>query len=94
MIGIAVLYTTTDVKLVRNYMIALWLADIGHLAVTYHVLGPKRYFDIENWNAMAYGNIGVTVRSPLEIFPLFSIFLLIYQGVSMFDSVGVFIWPF
>lgn len=58
----AVLYSTRETKVVRNYMIALWLADIGHLAVTYHVLGTK-YFDIRHWNAMAYGNIGATVSA-------------------------------
>jgi hypothetical protein len=63
MIGIAVLYTTTEWKVVRNYMVALWLADIGHLGATYYVLGHERYTNITAWNAMAWGNIGVTVGS-------------------------------
>merc|ERR1712098_970666 len=30
MVGIAILYTTTEAAVVRNYVIALWLADISH----------------------------------------------------------------
>lgn len=63
MVGVAVLYSTREAKVVKNYLIALWLADIGHLAVTYHVLGWERVVDIAQWNAMTFGNIGATVRS-------------------------------
>ena len=42
MVGIAVLYTTTEAKVVRNYVIALWLADIGHVAVTGYVMEYER----------------------------------------------------
>lgn len=31
LLGVAVLYATTEPKVVRNYLIALWLGDIGHL---------------------------------------------------------------
>jgi hypothetical protein len=61
MVGIAVLYTTTEAKVVRNYAIALWLADIGHVAITCYVMGYERVVDFANWNAMAWGNIGSTV---------------------------------
>jgi hypothetical protein len=61
MVGIAVLYTTTEAKTVRNYLIALWLADIGHVAVTCYVMEYERMVDFANWNAMAWGNIGATV---------------------------------
>ncbi|KAG6367462.1 hypothetical protein INS49_001652 [Diaporthe citri] len=37
--AVAVLYTTTELKVVRNYLIALWIADIGHIAVCYLGLG-------------------------------------------------------
>ena len=61
MVGVAVLYTTTEAKVVRNYVIALLIADIGHVAVTCHVMGYERTLDVANWNAMAWGNIGATV---------------------------------
>lgn len=61
MVGIAVLYSTNEAKVVRNYVISLALADIGHVAVTCYVMEYERMIDFANWNAMAYGNIGATV---------------------------------
>jgi hypothetical protein len=61
MVGIAVLYTTTEVKVVRNYVIALWLADIGHVVITGYVTPYEKLIDVANWNAMTWGNIGATV---------------------------------
>jgi hypothetical protein len=61
MVGIAVLYSTTEPRVVRNYVIALLIADIGHVAVTCWVMDYESLIDIANWNAMAWGNIGVTV---------------------------------
>ncbi|KAI9875934.1 MAG: hypothetical protein M1830_007723 [Pleopsidium flavum] len=60
LLGIAVLYTTSEPKVVRNYIIALWIADIGHLAATYYVVGYKHFIDVGHWNSMAWGNIGAT----------------------------------
>ena len=60
MIGIAVLYSTTEVKVVRNFLIACAIADVGHVYVTYAVMGWKDFSDVGNWNAMGWGNIGVT----------------------------------
>lgn len=61
MIGIAVLYSTTEPKVVRNFLIACAIADVGHVYVTYAVMGGKAFFDLGQWNAMAWGNIGVTL---------------------------------
>ena len=61
MVGIAVLYSTTEAKVVRNYVIALWIADIGHVAITCCIMEYERAIDIANWNAMTWGNIGATV---------------------------------
>jgi hypothetical protein len=61
MVGIAVLYTTTEAKVVRNYVIALWLADIGHVVITGYVTPYEKLIDVANWNAMTWGNIGATV---------------------------------
>lgn len=55
------LYTTRDRRVVRGYLAALAVGDVGHLAVTYRVLGYTRYVDVAGWNPMAWGNIGVTV---------------------------------
>lgn len=58
----AVLYTTSEIKVVRNYLVACWLADLSHVYVCYHVLGWERFFDVAGWNSMTWGNVGVTVR--------------------------------
>lgn len=61
LIGIAVLYSTTEAKVVKNYVIALWIIDITHIAVTAYGLGYERSIDVANWNSMTWGNVGVTV---------------------------------
>ncbi|KUI73182.1 hypothetical protein VM1G_08867 [Cytospora mali] len=60
LVGVAVLYTTVELKVVRNYLVALWIADIGHVAVCYYVLGPDRFTDVGSWNSMTWGNVGAT----------------------------------
>lgn len=59
-VGLAALCTTSEVKVVRSYLVALWLGDIGHMAFCCHALGPKRIVNPSEWNAMAWGNIAMT----------------------------------
>ena len=61
MIGIGVLYFTSEVRVVRNYILACAIADVGHLWATYAVMGQKDFLDVTNWNAIAWGNIGITL---------------------------------
>ncbi|GJC82861.1 hypothetical protein ColLi_05699 [Colletotrichum liriopes] len=60
MVGLAVLNLTSEIKVVRGYLVALWIADIGHIYVCYNVLGLDRFLDVAHWNAMTWGNVGVT----------------------------------
>ncbi|PSS12446.1 hypothetical protein M430DRAFT_36572 [Amorphotheca resinae ATCC 22711] len=60
MIGVAVLYTTTEARVVRNYLIALAIADVSHVGVTWYAMGHERAVDVASWNSMTWGNIGVT----------------------------------
>ncbi|MCJ1428204.1 hypothetical protein MMC29_006112 [Sticta canariensis] len=60
LIGIAVLYTTTEPKVVRNFLIACAIADVGHLAVTYHVMEFADFINLRGWNTITWANIGVT----------------------------------
>ncbi|OTB02873.1 hypothetical protein M426DRAFT_322294 [Hypoxylon sp. CI-4A] len=60
LLGVAVLYTTTELKVVRNYLIALWIADISHVGVTCWLLGYDRTLDVGSWNAVTWGNVGFT----------------------------------
>ena len=38
MVGIGVLYSTTEAKVVRNFLLACAIADVGHLYVTCAVI--------------------------------------------------------
>ncbi|KAL8997012.1 MAG: hypothetical protein Q9169_003602 [Polycauliona sp. 2 TL-2023] len=60
LIAIGVLYSTSEPRVVRNYLIACTIADIGHIWVTYAVLGYSTFMDIKGWNSLAWGNIGFT----------------------------------
>lgn len=68
MVSIAVLYSTTEPKVVKNYVIALWLADFGHIATTAYVMGYDKFVDIANYNPTTWGNIVVTVSYALSPF--------------------------
>jgi hypothetical protein len=59
-IGLGVLNTTSEVKVVKAYLIALALGDIGHVVFSFHGLGFDLSTDVSQWNAMAFGNIAVT----------------------------------
>ncbi|KAL8733650.1 MAG: hypothetical protein Q9166_002060 [cf. Caloplaca sp. 2 TL-2023] len=60
LIAIGVLYSTKEPKVVRNYLIACAIADVGHLWVTYVVLGYANFVGVRRWNSLAWGNIGFT----------------------------------
>lgn len=61
LLGLFILNTTTEIKTVRAYLAALWIADIGHVGVTAWAMGTKDFMDVAGWNALAWGNIGATV---------------------------------
>jgi len=61
LLGVFILNTTSEAKVVHAYVWALWIADIGHVAGTAWVMGYDAFMDVGHWNAMAYGNIGATV---------------------------------
>lgn len=60
LLGVAVLYTTTELRVVRSYLWALWLADLSHMGVTVYLMGLDRFLAVGDWNAMTWGNIGAT----------------------------------
>lgn len=59
--GVAILNTTSEVKVVRGYLVALWLGDIGHIGFSSYALGLEKFLKPTEWNAMAQGNIAFTV---------------------------------
>ncbi|CAI7618876.1 unnamed protein product [Penicillium manginii] len=60
LVGVGVLHTTTESKVIRNYMIGLALADVGHVYATYLGMGWDAFADVGAWNALTWGNIGAT----------------------------------
>lgn len=61
LVAIAVLYSTSEIKVVRNYLVALWIADITHVLTTALALGYEGTVQVRGWNATTWGNIGATV---------------------------------
>lgn len=51
-----VLRATTDLRVWRTLLIGLLIADFGHLYSCYP-LGLSYYYDVANWNSIAWGNI-------------------------------------
>jgi len=65
MVGVAVLYSTNEISVVRNYLVALWIADITHVLTTALALGYEGTVQVRGWNPMTWGNIGATVSNYL-----------------------------
>ncbi|KAL8691927.1 MAG: hypothetical protein Q9218_002935 [Villophora microphyllina] len=61
LIAVAVLYSTSEPKVVRNYLIACAIADVGHLWATYDGLGYANFVDIKGWSHLSWGNIAITL---------------------------------
>jgi hypothetical protein len=60
LLGLFILNTTTELKVVRAYLWALWLGDIGHVGLTLFAMGWEGTMDVGKWNAVIWGNIGAT----------------------------------
>ncbi|KAK1783830.1 hypothetical protein QBC45DRAFT_474398 [Copromyces sp. CBS 386.78] len=61
LVGVGVLYSSSEIRVVKNYLIALWVADLGHMMITAEGLGWAGTLDVRGWNAMTWGNLGVTM---------------------------------
>lgn len=61
LVGLSVLNTSTEIAVVRNYLKALWVADITHMFWTCYALGWEHSVSIRDWDAMLWGNVGATV---------------------------------
>ncbi|KAG5976659.1 hypothetical protein E4U55_007263 [Claviceps digitariae] len=59
-VGLFVLNSTSEIKVVRSYLWALWLGDIGHVAFSCYGLGKERMTNPWEWNPLAWGNIVFT----------------------------------
>lgn len=52
-----VLRSTRDLRVWRYLLAGLLVADFGHL-YSVSALGPDIYWQVHNWNAMDWGNVG------------------------------------
>ncbi|RJE21578.1 hypothetical protein PHISCL_06098, partial [Aspergillus sclerotialis] len=60
LLGVAVCYTTSEPKVVRNYLVCLAIADVGHIYYVYKALGWDAFADVGSWNVLTWGNVGIT----------------------------------
>lgn len=60
LLGVGIMYATNEPKVLRNYLIALGIADLSHIYCVYLGLGREHVFHAGSWNALTWGNLGVT----------------------------------
>ncbi|PGH12152.1 hypothetical protein AJ79_04446 [Helicocarpus griseus UAMH5409] len=58
--GVGVLYSTSELKVIRNYLIALAIADLGHIYATYLGIGFDGLVNVMQWNDLTWGNVGAS----------------------------------
>lgn len=66
LIGIAILTTTSEVSVVRSYLAALAIGDVGHVAISCYGLGWEHTMSPSQWSAVGWGNIPFTVSRLLH----------------------------
>ncbi|OAP59659.1 hypothetical protein AYL99_06957 [Fonsecaea erecta] len=52
---------TNHPEIARRYLIAVALADLGHIYSVYCALGHMVFWDLNQWNQMISANVGVSV---------------------------------
>lgn len=60
LLGVAICYSTSEPKVLRNYLICLAIADFGHIYATYLAMGWEAFVDVAGWNLLTWGNISIT----------------------------------
>ncbi|KXJ93757.1 hypothetical protein Micbo1qcDRAFT_158626 [Microdochium bolleyi] len=61
LIGLGVLNTTSEIKVVRAYLVACLIADVTHVGLTCWGLGYDRSMDFASWTPTIWGNVAFTV---------------------------------
>lgn len=60
LVGVGVCHATTEPKVLRNYLIGLAIADVGHVYATGLAMGWDAFVDVGAWNVLTWGNVGAT----------------------------------
>lgn len=81
LVGLSLFWTTSEPKVIRNYLVALLIADAGHVGFTCYGMGAARFLDVAGWNAMAWGNLGATVGTLALCLRIRLLACLIVSGV-------------
>ncbi|RPB01458.1 hypothetical protein L873DRAFT_1676230 [Choiromyces venosus 120613-1] len=76
MCSTAVLRSTGEKSVVRRFLFAFLLGDVGHVYLTYAAVGAEYFFNPSQWNFLAHGNI------------TFTIFLSLTRGIYLLLSHG------
>lgn len=61
LLSIGVCYATTEPKVLRSYVIALGIGDVGHFLATYLAMGHEVFVDVARWNFLAWANFAFSV---------------------------------
>ena len=77
LLSIGVCYATTEPKVLRNYVIALGIGDVGHCLSTYLAMGHEVFVDVARWNFLAWANFA------------FSVFLLVNRIAYLLGMFGL-----
>ncbi|KAI1212435.1 uncharacterized protein F4807DRAFT_371211 [Annulohypoxylon truncatum] len=51
---------TSHASIAKWYLVAVALADYGHVHACYRGVGPDVFWDTSSWNAMLWGGVGVS----------------------------------
>lgn len=60
LLGVFILNTTTEIKVVRAYIWALLIADVGHVGLTVASMGWTATLAVGDWSGPTVGNVGIT----------------------------------
>lgn len=52
---------TSSAGVARRYLVAVAIADLGHIWVAYKTTGPEYFWNPAGWNDLTWGNVGVSI---------------------------------
>ncbi|CAI6340157.1 unnamed protein product [Periconia digitata] len=59
-LGILCTAVTRDTRVTQLYLFFVAVGDLGHIYASYKVMGQEMFLDLNNYNDMMWGNIGVS----------------------------------
>ncbi len=51
---------TQHADISKKYLVAVALADFGHIYASYASLGDQIFWDVSKWNDMVWGSVGIS----------------------------------